>query len=66
MNRLYGFFSIALLLSIPLMTGCSGDEEVVGNPNLTPDFILTDLDGVDFHLSSHFGEVVLLDFFKPT
>ena len=66
MKHLFSILT-AVALSIPLILGCSEDGPVQNNDQqLTPDFILNDLDGQPFQLSSTFGQVVLIDFFAPT
>lgn len=54
-----------LAFSMLLMAGCNEAPAEVG-PQKTADFILKDLDGVDFQLSSSLGKVVLLNFFNAT
>jgi hypothetical protein len=66
MKKAVVVWCILVVLSIPVFWGCSGDKFVDVGSDQTPDFILTDLQGNDFQLSDHFGEVVLLDFFQPT
>jgi len=52
-----------LALSLMLATGCN-DDPVELQPDKTADFILKDLNGVEFQLSNSFGKVVVLNFFN--
>jgi len=61
-NRLLVSAALCLLL----LAACSKEEPVEPQRMLTPDFILTDLDGEDFQLSKYQGQVVLLNFFLTT
>ena len=66
MRRL-SFLVVSLCLFV--MVGCSDDNPVKvkpPEPPETPDFVLTDLDSLEFRLSDHLGEVVLLEFFVDT
>ncbi len=61
MRRL-SFLVVSLCLFV--MAGCSDDNPVKPpERRKTLDFILTDLDSLEFRLSDHLGEVVLLQFF---
>ena len=48
-----------------LVSGCFDDTPVEVPQPLTPDFILTDIEGNSFQLSSTKGSVVMIHFFAP-
>lgn len=56
---------LLLIVSVLIGTGCS-DTPVENERPQTPDFVLKDLDGNRFKLSNTQGNVVVLEFFKPT
>jgi thiol-disulfide isomerase/thioredoxin len=52
-------FIVLLIIFSSIFTGCLEKE----NKIKSPDFTLTDINGIDFSLSDHRGEIVLINFF---
>ena len=66
MKIVHRFLFFIIFVGVVVTAGCSSDTPSEPSRPKTPDFILTDLDGNEFQLSKHQGEVILLDFFHTT